>query len=157
MTALLLACTVGALGASLHDFSSSEEENEIEDSGIERSEGKMPIFEMTRALLREQMARAVTNSEVLTVNVTNLIIMLVVKAIIFGFGFIGSVGRRSSPPPLTDFLIDRNDLMLTMGFAMGSTTKDYDCLYRTACEEPEAAQRYMTASKIMLKATKMFK
>ena len=79
----------------------------------------------------------------------------VLKAIIFGFGFLGSIGRRSAPPSLTEF-IDRADLMMAVSYALGSATDDYNCLYRTACEEPESAQEYMTASKMLLKGAKMF-
>ena len=105
----------------------------------------------------EQVARATSTSEVLTLNITNLVVLLVIKAIIFGFGFLGSFGRRSSPPSLSEFLIDRNDLMMVMSYSLGSATDDYSCLYRTACDEPEAAQRYMSATKMLVKGAKLFK
>jgi hypothetical protein len=47
--------------------------------------------------------------------------------------------------------------MMVMSYALGSATDDYSCLYRTACDEPEAAQRYMTATKVLVKGAKLFK
>lgn len=158
VTAVLLALVASVMSASLHP-TSVEDDNEIDQaSHIGRSSNsKITMLEMTKTLLREQMARSTSNSEVLTLNLTNLIIMLVIKAIIFGFGFLGSFGRRSSDSSFPPTLLDQNDLMLTMSYALGSATHDYSCLYRTACEEPEAAHRYMTASKMLLKGAKLFK
>lgn len=156
-TVVLLALVAGAMSASLQQHQSSAEDDSDMDEQITtgRSNSNFAMLEMTKTLLKEQVARATTNSEVLTLNLTNLVIMLVIKAIIFGFGFLGSVGRRSSPPSLTESMIDRTDLMMAMSYALGSATSDYSCLYRTACEEPESAQEYMTASKMLLKGAKM--
>lgn len=155
---VLLALVAGTMSASLQQPSSSvEDDNEIDQTKIGRSNSKISMLEMTKALLKEQAARAVTNSEVLTLNLTNLVIMLVIKAIIFGFGFVGSFGRRSSESSFPTTLLNQTDLMMTMSYALGSTTHDYGCLYRMACEEPQAAHQYMTASKMLLKGAKLFK
>jgi hypothetical protein len=154
---VLLVLVAGAMSASLHHQSNIEDENEIDLSGSGKTSNKITMLEMTKALLMEQVARATSTSEVLTLNITNLVVLLVIKAIIFGFGFLGSFGRRSSPPSFSEFLIDRNDLMLVMSYALGSATDDYSCLYRTACDEPEAAQRYTSATKMLVKGAKLFK
>lgn len=154
---VLLVLVAGAMSASLHHQSNIEDENEIDLSGSGKTSNKITMLEMTKALLMEQVARATSTSEVLTLNITNLVVLLVIKAIIFGFGFLGSFGRRSSPPSFSEFLIDRNDLMMVMSYALGSATDDYSCLYRTACDEPEAAQRYMSATKMLVKGAKLFK
>ena len=156
-TVVLLVLAAGAMSASLQYPSNVEDENEIDLSGSGTTSNKITMLEMTKALLMEQVARATSTSEVLTLNITNLVVLLVIKAIIFGFGFLGSFGRRSSPPSLSEFLIDRNDLMMVMSYALGSATDDYSCLYRTACDEPEAAQRYMSATKMLVKGAKLFK
>lgn len=150
-TVLLVLAVAGgaALGASLPEF---EDTNEI----LPGRTGKIPFFEMTKALIKEQ-ARITSTSEVLTLNLTNLIILLVVKAIIFGFGFLGTAGRRSSESSIEQITFTQADIMMMMTYALGTTTKDYDCLYRTACEELETAEQYMTASKMLLKGAKMFK
>lgn len=141
--AVTFAVVAGAMGASLSG-------KQLEG----RSSGKYPILEMAKAVLREQARAIQTTSEVLTVNLTNMVILLVVKAIIFGFGFFGA-GRRSADSPLPDILFGQTDFMMMAGYALGSTTNNFNCLYRTACEEPEAALQYMTASKMLLKGTKL--
>lgn len=157
---LVLACGA-VLGASLPEH--REDDNQVNSITVQenninpgRTGRKLPFFEMTKALIKEQ-ARLSSTSEVLTLNLTNLIILIVVKAIIFGFGFLGAAGRRSTDSSPQQITFNQSDLMMMMTFALGSTTKDYDCFYRTACEDPETAQQYMTASKMLLKGAKYFK
>ncbi|XP_057371381.1 uncharacterized protein LOC130692315 [Daphnia carinata] len=157
VTMFLLALAARAMSASLLHQSSIEDDNEIDHMELAKAGDKITMLEMTKALLLEQVARATSTSEVLTLNITNLVVLLVIKAIIFGFGFLGSFGRRSSPPSFAEFLIDRNDVMMVMSYALGSATEDYNCLYQTACDEPESAQRYMSAIKMLVKGAKMFK
>lgn len=155
---LVLACGA-VLGASLPEHRGDDNQVNsitIQENNIDPGRtGRMRFFEMTKALIKEQ-ARISSTSEVLTLNLTNLIILIVVKAIIFGFGFLGAAGRRSDSSP-QQITFNQSDLMMMMTYALGSTTKDYDCLYRTACEDPETAQQYMTASKMLLKGAKFFK
>lgn len=141
--AIVFAVAAGAMGASLAS-------NGVEGS----SSAKYPMLAMAKAVLREQARAIQTTSEVLTVNLTNMVILLVVKAIIFGFGFFGA-GRRSANSPLPEIQFGQTDFMMMASYALGSTNSNYDCLYRTACEEPEAAHQYMTASKMLLKGVKM--
>merc|ERR1711971_502883 len=58
-----------------------------------------PLVELTSELL----ARASSTSEVLTLNLTNLLILIVLKAIIFGFGLfsVGSSARSSEDTSLS--------------------------------------------------------
>ena len=140
---LVVALAAGALAASLPAN---------EQSAEHRLAPKVALVEMGKAWLREQ-ARASTTSEVLTLNLTNLIILVVIKAIIFGFGFLGAGAGRSN-----GFQgVDQSDLMMMMSYSLGSTSDDYECLYRVACEDPDKAHQYMTASKMLLKGAKLFK
>ena len=159
---IVLVCGV-SMGASLPV--EADDENSIHhghESQVVGSKGggggATQFFAMTKALVKEQ-ARLASTSEVLTLNLTNLIILLVVKAIIFGFGFLGAAaGRRSSDGVGSSGLtFNQTDLMMMMSYALGTTTDDYQCLYRTACQEPETAHQYMTASKMLLKGAKLFK
>lgn len=144
-----------SMAASLPEL----EENSIRDDDdssqvVSKGSGPLRFFAMTKALVKEQ-ARLASTSEVLTLNLTNLIILLVVKAIIFGFGFLGTAaGRRSSDSGLT---FNQADMMMMMSYALGSTTNDYQCLYLTACQEPQTAHQYMTASKMLMKGAKLLK
>merc|ERR1712150_390260 len=91
----------------------------------------------------EFLARASSTSEVLTLNLTNLLILLVLKALIFGFGLfsVGGAGRSLEGPVVTE--ADLTGGMCFMMFASGASEK-LSCVQRTACEDPYLANDYLT-------------
>merc|ERR1719454_492075 len=95
--------------------------------------GEAPMI----ATAMEFMARASSTSEVLTLNLTNLLILLVLKALIFGFGLfsVGGAGRSLDGPSVSQF----------------------DCVQRTVCEDPYLASDYLTAAKMWYKMHNMLK
>jgi len=105
----------------------------------------------------EFLARASSTSEVLTLNITNLIILLIAKAIIIGFGiFAGGVGgqaRSSENSPA----ITQSDLTGGMCFLMYTSGEDskLSCIQRTACADPKTAAEYVTAAKMWYKVHKL--
>ena len=106
------------------------------------------------SLASEYLARASSTSEVLTLNLTNLLILIVLKALIFGFGLfsVGSSARSAEEPTIT-----QSDMAGGLCFLM-YTSGDEDklsCLRRTACEDPKTASEYATAAKMMYKVHKM--
>jgi len=114
------------------------------------AEESMPIV----ANAMEMLARASSTSEVLTLNLTNLLILLVLKALIFGFGLfsVGGAGRSLEGPVVTE--ADLTGGMCFMMFASGAQEK-LSCIQRTACEDPYLANDYLTAAKMVYKAHKL--
>jgi len=102
----------------------------------------------------EFLARASSTSEVLTLNLTNLLILLVLKALIFGFGLfsVGGTGRSADSQ-----LVSQSDLTGGMCFLMytSGAEEKFDCIQRTACEDPYLANDYLTAAKMWYKMHKM--
>merc|ERR1712038_1353271 len=107
----------------------------------------------------EFLARASSTSEVLTLNLTNLLILLVLKGLIFGFGLfssggggIGGIGRSADTPVVT-----QSDLTGGMCFLMytSGAEEKFDCIKRTACEDPYMANDYLTAAKMWYKMHKL--
>merc|ERR1711972_518606 len=100
--------------------------------------GEAPMI----ATAMEFMARASSTSEVLTLNLTNLLILLVLKALIFGFGLfsVGGAGRSLDGPS-----VSRSD------------ESKFDCVQRTVCEDPYLASDYLTAAKMWYKMHNMLK
>jgi len=98
----------------------------------------------------EFLARASSTSEVLTLNLTNLLILLVLKALIFGFGLfsVGGTGRSADSPMLSQ--ADLTGGMCFMMYTSGAEEK-FSCLQRTACEDPYLANDYLTAAKMWYK------
>jgi len=102
----------------------------------------------------EFLARASSTSEVLTLNLTNLLILIVLKALIFGFGLfsVGSSARSADDTALTQ--ADLSGGMCFMMYTAGSEDK-LSCIQRTACEDPKTASEYATAAKMVYKVHKM--
>lgn len=107
--------------------------------------------------------------QVLSLNLTNLVILLVLKAIIFGAGHMGvgwaaksSRGDHGGPAPL----VSEQEALLLLGFLMGGaqgggqrgvqgSPRDYECLNRVACQEPDAANGYARAGLLLSKGAKL--
>jgi len=124
----------------------------------------------------EFAARASSTSEVLTLNLTNLLILLVIKAFIFGFGLfsvggLGAFGAAASPhdnsygrsadgPMSAGEIFTETDMTGGMCFLMYTSTGDeakMDCLQRASCEDPYRAKEYLTAAKLYYKMHKLLK
>lgn len=96
----------------------------------------------------EFLSRATTTSEVLTLNLTNLLILLVLKAVIIGLGIF--VGAGSTARSAEETSITESDLQGGMCFLM-YTAGDFDklsCIQRTACSDADAADQYHMAGKM---------
>jgi len=123
-------------------------------SAAAASEGMNPALEQTL----EFVARASSTSEVLTLNLTNLLILLVLKAIIFGFGLftVGGAGRSVDS---TSRAITETDISGGMCFLMYTSGAEdkLDCVKRAACEDPYLAADYYTASKMWYNMHKLMK
>merc|ERR1711920_1203456 len=102
-----------------------------------------PLVELTSELL----ARASSTSEVLTLNLTNLLILIVLKAIIFG-----SSARSAEETSLSQ--ADLSGGMCFIMYTSGAEEK-LSCIQRTACEDPKTASEYSTAAKMVYKVHKM--
>jgi len=104
----------------------------------------------------EFLARASSTSEVLTLNLTNLLILLVLKALIFGFGLFsvggGAAGRSAESPAFT-----QSDLNGGLNFLMYTAGEDskLESIQRTACEDVQQARNYLTAAKMWYKMHKI--
>lgn len=106
------------------------------------------------------LARASSTSEVLTLNLTNLLILIVLKGIVIAVGLFsfGGSTARSSDGAVAEPMMSQADLTGGMCFMM-YTSGDYEklaCVQRTACEEPRLAKKYLMAGKMWHNMHKMF-
>ena len=96
----------------------------------------------------EFMSRASSTSEVLTLNLTNLLILLVLKALIFGFGIFfvgGSTARSAEETSITE--TDLTGGMCFLMYTSGSEDK-LSCMQRAACNDVAVADQYYSAGKM---------
>jgi len=123
-------------------------------SAVEVEQG-MPLVETAM----EFLGRASTTSEVLTLNLTNLLILLALKALIFGFGLfsvgggggVGGIGRaldEDATPWITPAELTGG--MCFLMYNAGAEDK-MECIQRTVCEEPYLMNDYLTAGKMWWK------
>merc|ERR1712008_425859 len=96
-----------------------------------------PLVELTSELL----ARASSTSEVLTLNLTNLLILIVLKAIIFGFGLfsVGSSARSSEDTSLSQ--ADLSGGMCFIMYTSGAEEK-LSCIKTNYNERGEEIKRH---------------
>merc|ERR1711933_699691 len=90
----------------------------------------------------EVVSRASTSSEVLSLNLTNLIILIALKVAIVVFGLVsgGGVTGRSGEAPTS---VSKSDLTGGMCFLLytGGDENKLNCVARAACESPLAAAK----------------
>jgi hypothetical protein len=115
----------------------------------------------------EFLGRASTTSNVLTLNLTNLLILLILKAIIIGFGIFaagggslggglgGNIGRSADGEDKR--IVSQSDMTGGMCFLMytSGAEEKMACVQRTACEDPYLATDYVTAAKMWYKMHKL--
>ena len=130
----------------------------VEAEEVEDNAASSPVLRSAM----EFLARASTTSEVLTLNLTNLLILLVLTALIFGFGLftVGGGGAGRSVEGGSDLIgsaVTSTDLTGGMCFLMYTSGAEdkLDCIKRASCEDPYMAGDYLTASKMWYKMHKL--
>ncbi|RZF47801.1 hypothetical protein LSTR_LSTR006065 [Laodelphax striatellus] len=109
------------------------------------------------------IAREIGNSQILSLNLTNIIIWLVLKGLLFGAAYVNSgswKGHRSLDEAAGEIfqskesIIDEKEILLFLGYAMGEKTENFDCLKKIACIEPKKAKQYAAAARMLINGAK---
>jgi hypothetical protein len=99
----------------------------------------------------EVVSRASSSSEVLTLNLTNVLILLALKVAIIAFGlFSGAATARSSSDDTSLSQVDLTGGMCFLLYTSGEDAK-LDCIARSACESPVSAGKFSQAAKLWYK------
>jgi len=99
----------------------------------------------------EVVSRASSSSEVLTLNLTNVLILLALKVAIIAFGlFSGAATARSSSDDTSLSQVDLTGGMCFLLYTSGEDEK-LDCIARSACESPVSAGKFSQAAKLWYK------
>merc|ERR1712014_39792 len=108
----------------------------------------------------EVVSRASSSSEVLSLNLTNLVILLALKVAIVAFGlFSGGATGRSSHTEGADLSLSQTDMTGGLCFLLltGGDEEKLSCVQRSACESPISAANYLQAAKMWYKMHKLIK
>ncbi|XP_002053049.2 uncharacterized protein [Drosophila virilis] len=174
LLAVLSCCQAASVSLQLQPLESSA--NILNDSQIEmrplswlRSAQDMfasPAGHVVVQVAKELLHRSAGNSQVLSLNLTNLLIIVLLKVLIFSAGLLGAghwssyghgYARSASRIDGTSGLgITSGDDYLIMGFLAAQGAGHDDCLYAAACACPNAAYEYAKAARALLGAIQIF-
>jgi hypothetical protein len=107
----------------------------------------------------EVVSRASSSSEVLSLNLTNLVILLALKVAIVAFGLFSGGATGRSQTEGTDVGLSQTDMTGGMCFLLltGGDEEKISCVQRSACESPISASNYLQAAKMWYKMHKLIK
>ncbi|KAM8704057.1 hypothetical protein ACLKA7_008637 [Drosophila subpalustris] len=125
-----------------------------------------PAGHVVVQVAKELLHRSAGNSQVLSLNLTNLLIIVLLKVLIFSAGLLGAghwssyghgYARSAARIDGTYGLgITSGDDYLIMGFLAAQGAGQDDCLYAAACACPNAAYEYAKAGRALLGAINIF-
>ncbi|XP_025204328.1 uncharacterized protein LOC112601109 [Melanaphis sacchari] len=106
-----------------------------------------------------------TSSQMLSLNMSNIVLMLVLKGLIWGASYMqghSDKGRKDGPDAVTlsgsgllQDMVNETDLLLFLGYLVADESGRYDCLNRVACEQPARAEGYLKSAEIVWKTAKL--
>ncbi|XP_001358206.2 uncharacterized protein [Drosophila pseudoobscura] len=125
-----------------------------------------PAGHVVMQMAKELLHRSAGNSQVLSLNLTNLLIIILLKVLIFSAGILGaghwsgyghgygrSTGRSDNAFGLG---LESGDDYMIMGFLAAQGAGRDECLYAAACACPNAAYEYAKAGRALLGAIEVF-
>ncbi|XP_075976724.1 uncharacterized protein LOC142976965 isoform X2 [Anticarsia gemmatalis] len=119
--------------------------------------------QVVTSIARDFIARSTGSSQVLSLNLTNLVILIVLKALILAAGFFGAGAwkgghyyGRSLDDNKNATYITEDEILLYLSYLAGQQKKDYGCLYLLSCQRPQQAGLYSSGSELLLQGVKMF-
>lgn len=96
------------------------------------------------------------SSQVVSLNLTNLLVLVLLKALIFAAGSLGAntwkggLGRSNED----NEILTEDEILLYLTYLTGAPG-DNGCLQSVSCRQPSQAKKYTTAGEVLLKTSKM--
>ncbi|ETN63507.1 hypothetical protein AND_004779 [Anopheles darlingi] len=171
---LLLVLVIPETLANVHDF----EGNELHVMQHERGRGPpagrgfadsardilgSPAGQLAAYVAKEMISRSAGNSQVLSLNLTNLLILFLLKALIFAAGLIGAGnwsqyarGRSEEGVNGGGGFLQPGEANLIIGYLAAEGSGQDGCLMRSACRAPRTADEYARAAHALMKGAEMF-
>ncbi|GJQ82847.1 hypothetical protein Trydic_g2586 [Trypoxylus dichotomus] len=154
---LLTGLLLFFLFCGLHGAISSG--GQFEENAVPRAfDTKDILTSVASNLMSRGFATTGGGSQVVSLNLTNLLILVLLKALIFAAGSLGAgtwkggYGRSSDGQ---ETVVTDEEILLYLTYLTG-IPGDNQCLQFVACQGPQQARRYVAAGEMLLKASKMF-
>ncbi|XP_028158512.1 uncharacterized protein LOC114351469 isoform X2 [Ostrinia furnacalis] len=118
--------------------------------------------QLVSGLAKDFIARSTGSSQVLSLNLTNLVILIVLKALILAAGFFGAGAwkgghhyARSLDDNKNASYLTEDEVLLYLSYLSGQQKKDFGCLYRLSCQKPDQAALYSSGAELLLQGAKL--
>ncbi|XP_022114708.2 uncharacterized protein LOC110992983 isoform X2 [Pieris rapae] len=116
--------------------------------------------QVVSSLAKDFIARSTGTSQVLSLNLTNLVILIVLKALVLAAGFFGAGAWKGhhyarSFEDNNSSYITEDEILLYLSYLVGQQSQDYGCLYRLSCQRPKQAAIYASGAELLLQGTKL--
>ncbi|KAH8351172.1 hypothetical protein KR084_008973 [Drosophila pseudotakahashii] len=122
-----------------------------------------PAGHVVIQVAKELLHRSAGNSQVLSLNLTNLLIIILLKVLIFSAGMLGAghwsaygYGHGRSADSNFGLGLTSGDDYLITGFLAAQGAGRDECLYAASCACPAAAYEYAKAGRSLLGAIEIF-
>ncbi|RVE46957.1 hypothetical protein evm_008341 [Chilo suppressalis] len=119
--------------------------------------------QLVTGLAKDFIARSTGSSQVLSLNLTNLVILIVLKALILAAGFFGAgawkgnhYARNLDDNKNASYLTEE-EILLYLSYLSGQRDKNFGCLYRLSCQKPDQAGLYSSGAEILLQGAKLLR
>ncbi|XP_044749793.1 uncharacterized protein LOC123310389 [Coccinella septempunctata] len=116
-------------------------------------------------LSRGYYPTAAAGSQVVSLNLTNLLVLVLLKALIFAagsiglghlkekeYGYYGRSMNQKEQDHNHNLVITEDEIMLYLEYLTGN----HECLKHISCQQPDQARDYANAGKLLLKASQLF-
>ncbi|XP_056642030.1 uncharacterized protein LOC130448616 [Diorhabda sublineata] len=94
-------------------------------------------------------------SQIVSLNLTNLFVLVLLKAVIFAAGTLGAghwKGEYARSAVDDEKFLTDDEILMYLSYLTGST----GCLQNVACQQPLKAKKYSAAGDLLLKFSKLF-
>ncbi|XP_049537541.1 uncharacterized protein LOC125952233 [Anopheles darlingi] len=117
-----------------------------------------PAGQLAAYVAKEMISRSAGNSQVLSLNLTNLLILFLLKALIFAAGLIGAGNWSQYARGRSEEggFLQPGEANLIIGYLAAEGSGQDGCLMRSACRAPRTADEYARAAHALMKGAEMF-
>ncbi|XP_053696738.1 uncharacterized protein LOC128744024 [Sabethes cyaneus] len=173
--ALLLALVIAEINGQVRDF----EGNEIDRHGPigpngpngrpETAVGRgfaetaqqliaSPAGQLAVSFAKEMISRSAGNSQVLSLNLTNLLVLFLLKALIFAAGLIGAGnwGHYARGRSEDGLFFQPGEAGLMIGYLAAEGSGQEGCMLQSACRAPRTANEYSRAAHALVQGAEIF-
>ncbi|XP_055540414.1 uncharacterized protein LOC129727048 [Wyeomyia smithii] len=171
--ALLLALVIAEINGQVRDFEGNDIDrhggngapNGRPDTTVGRGFAETaqqliasPAGQLAVSFAKEMISRSAGNSQVLSLNLTNLLVLFLLKALIFSAGLIGAGnwGHFARGRSEEGLFFQPGEAGLMIGYLAAEGSGQEGCMLQSACRAPRTASEYSRAAHALVQGVEIF-